>query len=65
MGNAHNFRCFMSNIMTNIENGVDKVTNDIAVASKAAADAGLELIGDGVVHLTFQLIFEAALNALL
>ena len=55
----------MSDIMTDISNGIDKVVNDVAVASKAAADAGLEMIGEGVVHLTFQLIFEAALNALL
>ena len=65
MGNSHNFSCIMSNIMTDFSNGIDKVVNDVAVASKAATDAGLEILGEGVVRFTFQLVFEAAVNALL
>ena len=49
MGNSHNFRCIMSNLMTDISNGIDKVVNDLAVASEAAAELNLGLLGEATI----------------
>ncbi len=49
----------MSDIMSDISTGIDKVVNDVAIASKAAAEASLELLGDAAVQYAFNLLFEA------
>ena len=61
MGNSHNFRCIMSNIMTtittNIANGVDKVVNDVTTAAEAALPV--------LAEASFQYALQLAFNALL
>ena len=60
MGNSHNFRCIMSDIMTSITtdiaNAVDRVVNDVTTAAEEA----LPYIAD----FAFELALHAAAMAL-
>ena len=61
VGNSHQFRCVMSNIMntitTNIGNGFDKVVNDVTTAAEAALPV--------LAQFSFEYALHAAFTALL
>ena len=63
MGNSHNFRCIMSNIMTtittNIGNGVAKVVNDVTTAAEAALPVLAQASFDLALQYAFQALFAA------
>ena len=65
MGNSHNFRCIMSNLMTDITtsigNGVDKVVNDFTTA----AETVLPVLGELSLQIAFEYVLHAAFVALL
>ena len=63
MGNSHNFRCFMSNIMTSITtsigNGLDKFANDVTTAAEAAMPVLAQASFDLALQYAFQALFAA------
>ena len=63
MGNSHNFRCIMSNLMTyittSIGNGVDKVVNDVTTAAEAAMPVLAQASFDLALQYAFQALFAA------
>ena len=61
MGNSHNFRCIMSNIMTTIGDGIEKVANDVTTA----AETVLPVLGELSLQIAFEYALHAAFAALL
>ena len=49
----------MTNITTNIANGVDKVVNDVTTAAEAAMPVLADLTFDFALHVAFQALFAA------
>ena len=57
MGNSHKFGCIMSDIMTIVGDGIDKVTNDVTTAAEAALPV--------LAQFSFEYALQLAFNALL
>ena len=62
MGNSHNFRCIMSNIMTtittNIGNGFDKVVNDVTTLAEAALPVLAQFSFEYALHVAFTALLS-------
>ena len=62
MGDSHNFRCIMSNLITDITtsigNGVDKVVNDITPAAEAALPVLAQFSFEYALHVAFSTLLS-------
>ena len=58
MGNTHNVRCFMSDIMTNIVNGIDKFANEVAAAWEATWPVLAQIGFDAMLNVAFSAVLS-------